>query len=55
MWKIYIPIFNVKDLYTNSKNTCYKFEPQNDKALCSVHVNYCNHEETDGRMFITYR
>ena len=42
---------NGKVLYTNSKDTCYKFEPQDDKVLCTEQVNYCNHEEVYSRMF----
>ena len=33
------------------KDSCYKFEPQNDKVLCTEQVNYCNHEKADSRMF----
>ena len=44
------PFFNGKVLITNSKDTCYKFEAQDDKAFCTEQENYCNHEETDSRM-----
>ena len=43
--------FNEEVLYINSKDTCYKFEPQDDKVFCTEQVNYCNHEEADSRMF----
>ena len=45
------PFFNGKVLYANSQYTCYKFEPQDNKVLCTEQVNYCNHEEADSRMF----
>ena len=45
------PFFNGKVLITNSKDTCYKFEPQDDKVFCTEQENYCNHEEADSRMF----
>ena len=44
------PFFNGKVLITNSKDTCYKFEAQDDKAFCTEQENYCNHEEADSRM-----
>ena len=43
--------FNGKFLYANSKDTCYKFESQDDKVLCTEQVNYCNHEQANSRMF----
>ena len=45
------PFFNGKVLITNSKDTYYKCEPQDDKVFCTEQENYCNHEETDSRMF----
>ena len=45
------PFFNGKVLITNSKDTCYKFEPQDDKVFCTEQENYCNHEEAYSRMF----
>ena len=44
-------LFYGKFLYANSKDTCYKFESQDDKVLCTEQVNYCNHEQADSRMF----
>ena len=44
------PFFNGKVLITNSKDTCYKFEAQDDKAFCTEQENYCNNEEADSRM-----
>ena len=43
--------FNGKVLYTNSKDTRYKFEPQDDKIFCTEQVIYCNHEEAESQMF----
>ena len=45
------PFFYRKVLYTNSKDTCYKFEPQDDKVFCTTQVIYCNHEEVKSWMF----
>ena len=42
---------NGEVLYTNSKDTCYEFEPQDDKVFCIEQVNYYNHKEADNRMF----
>ena len=45
------PFFNGRVLYTNSKDTRYKFEPQDDKIFCTEQVIYCNHEEAASQMF----
>ena len=45
------PFYDGKVLYINNKDTCYKFETQDDKVFCTEQVNYCNHEEVDSRMF----
>ena len=45
------PFFNGKVLITNSKGTCYKCEPQDDKVFCTEQEKYCNHEEANRGMF----
>ena len=45
------PFFNGNISYANSKDTCYKFKPQDDNVFCTEQVNYLNHEEGDSQMF----
>ena len=45
------PFLNGKVLITNSKDTCYKCEPQDDKTFSTEQEKYCNHEEADRGMF----
>ena len=38
------PFSSGKVSYAKRKDTCYKFEFQNDRVLCNEQVNYCDHD-----------